>query len=65
MEQTCAGMSAAHAANVIHRDLKPSNLYVVNVTGSVRPVVKILDFGLGKELVDDDDKKGPASRARA
>src|SRR5262249_8998835 len=50
MEQVCAGMSAAHQSQVIHRDLKPSNVLVLQVTGSPRPIVKILDFGLGKSL---------------
>jgi serine/threonine protein kinase/ABC-type branched-subunit amino acid transport system substrate-binding protein len=57
MEQICSGMTATHSANVVHRDLKPSNLFVCNVTGSVRPVVKILDFGLGKRLPEEGEKQ--------
>src|SRR5262249_21151937 len=59
MEQTCAGVSAAHSANVIHRDLKPSNLFICHVTGSTRPIVKVLDFGLGKKLPEADHDSGP------
>jgi serine/threonine protein kinase len=55
MEQICAGVAAAHQNQVIHRDLKPANVFVVQVTGSPRPVVKLLDFGLGKSL-----QSGPA-----
>jgi len=50
MGQLCSAISAAHQKHVIHRDLKPSNVYLVSVTGSVKPVVKVLDFGLGKGL---------------
>jgi serine/threonine protein kinase/ABC-type branched-subunit amino acid transport system substrate-binding protein len=50
MEQLCAGVAAAHQANVIHRDLKPSNIHTINISGSRKPLLKILDFGLGKML---------------
>jgi len=41
--QTCAGLAAVHAAEIIHRDLTPGNL-IRDEAG----VVKILDFGLAK-----------------
>jgi serine/threonine-protein kinase len=43
--QTCAGLSAAHAAGVIHGDVKPANL-MLTPTG----VVKICDFGIARAL---------------
>lgn len=58
MEQIGAAVTVAHEHQVIHRDLKPSNLFVVEVAGSPRPVVKVLDFGLGKQLSSDGE---PAS----
>ena len=51
MQPLCSAISAAHQKKVVHRDLKPSNIYLVHVTGSARPVVKVLDFGLGKALI--------------
>ncbi|NVB36670.1 ABC transporter substrate-binding protein [Pseudenhygromyxa sp. WMMC2535] len=60
-EQLCTGVEAAHLAGLVHRDLKPRNVMLVEGTtgsggtSSTRnlprgSVVKILDFGLAKEL---------------
>jgi serine/threonine protein kinase len=57
VEQVCSGVAAAHQSQVIHRDLKPSNIFVLQVTSSPRPVVKILDFGLGKMIEPQRDSK--------
>jgi serine/threonine-protein kinase len=46
-----AGLSAAHAQNVVHRDLKPDNVFLVPDAQSGREGalrVKLLDFGISK-----------------
>ena len=47
--QACEGIAEAHAADVIHRDLKPENLFVTNLLDDP-PTVKVLDFGISKQL---------------
>lgn len=52
--QLCGGLFAAHSENIIHRDLKPGNIFIVQ-NGDGREKVKILDFGLAKNLGDGND----------
>ena len=44
----CHGVQHAHQKGVIHRDLKPSNVLVE--VYDVRPVPKIIDFGVAKAM---------------
>ncbi|MDI1447001.1 serine/threonine-protein kinase [Polyangium sp. 6x1] len=46
--QTARGVGAAHKLGVIHRDIKPDNLFVIDDEGE--PFVKVLDFGIAKQL---------------
>ena len=53
--QMCRGLAAAHAQGVVHRDLKPSNLFLSSDPGG-GVTLKILDFGVAKQLGNDDNK---------
>lgn len=46
-KQVLAGLSAAHAADVVHRDVKPENIVLVK-----RDRVKLVDFGVARVLDD-------------
>jgi len=46
--QILCGLEYAHSQGIVHRDLKPDNVYLVGSGDEV--VVKILDFGVAKDL---------------
>ncbi|MEI9952633.1 MAG: serine/threonine-protein kinase [Pseudomonadota bacterium] len=47
--QACDAMIEAHLAGIVHRDLKPSNLFLAS-RGDRSPIVKVLDFGVSKQI---------------
>ncbi len=48
--RVCQAVAAAHNQGVIHRDLKPENIMVDDFG-----VVYVMDWGLAKQLIEDDD----------
>jgi eukaryotic-like serine/threonine-protein kinase len=58
--QACAGIAEAHHMGIVHRDLKPTNLFVSRRSDGL-PLVKVLDFGISKQLSDPDADGAAAS----
>ncbi len=54
LRQVCGSLGEAHARGIIHRDIKPSNLFVTE-RGGLQDFVKVLDFGLARNVKDVGD----------
>ena len=49
LEQVAGSLAEAHHAGLIHRDIKPGNILVVD-RGGIADLVKVVDFGLVKDV---------------
>lgn len=61
MQAVARAMQVAHAAEIVHRDLKPANIFLERV--GEQEVVKVLDFGVAKDLRSKGDPSATTGAA--
>ena len=54
LRQVCSSLAEAHHHGLVHRDVKPANIYLCH-RGMEYDVVKVLDFGIVKKAVTDNE----------
>ena len=55
LRQACASLWEAHSCGLVHRDIKPQNIMLCDIRGE-RDLVKVLDFGLVKQIDGNDTR---------
>jgi serine/threonine-protein kinase len=58
LKQMLGSLTEAHERDIIHRDLKPSNIFLTT-RGGLFDFVKVMDFGLAKQLTPDAADTAP------
>ncbi|HET6883974.1 MAG TPA: protein kinase [Pirellulales bacterium] len=53
LRQVCGSLREAHSLNLLHRDIKPQNIMLC-CRGGESDVVKVLDFGLVKQMASTE-----------
>ena len=53
-QQILRSLHEAHTKGIVHRDLKPDNIYLAQIEGHPKAVVKVLDFGIAKAFREEN-----------
>src|SRR6266852_5624078 len=64
LRQACKSLAEAHRMGMVHRDIKPTNIFICRVGGDY-DFVKVLDFGLVKTIVSEEQTRVTAEGATA
>lgn len=56
LREACDSLGEAHQRGLVHRDIKPTNLFVCRL-GLTVDVVKVVDFGLVKSMLQDGETR--------